>query len=132
MRYYIAYKFSWVEQDKLKQNLNIISKAILETWNESFIFFRDIQKRWDVTIPNEEIMKIDFEEIDNSDWIFVFVDNKEKSEWMLLECGYAKAKWKKIILAIKKWIDLRLLRSLADKVIEFDNVEDLEEKINLT
>lgn len=75
-------------------------------------------------------MPIAFQELDNSDWLFAFVDSKEKSEWLLLECWYAKAKWKKIVLAIKKWIDLRLLRTIADEIIEFSDISDLEEKIN--
>jgi hypothetical protein len=47
---------------------------------------------------------------------------------MLLEIGYAKALGKKLVLVIKRWINLRFLRSLADEIIEFDSIEDI--KIN--
>lgn len=129
MRYYISYKQQWVDIRNLILSLNIISKSIEDTWNETYIFFRDTQNWWDIIIPKKEVMQIIFWEIDYSDAIFVFVDYKEKSEWMLLECGYAKAKWKKIVLAIKKWIELDLLKSIANEVIHYKDLTDLKEKI---
>jgi len=48
---------------------------------------------------------------------------------MLLESGYAKASNKIIILAIKKGFNLRFLRSIADKLIEFENISNLKEEI---
>jgi hypothetical protein len=49
---------------------------------------------------------------------------------MLLEIGYAKALWKRVKLVIKKWINLRFVRALADEIMEFESMEDLESKIN--
>lgn len=129
MRYYIAYKFLWNDKESLKNNLEFISDEINKTWNETFIFFRDVQSRGDIKIDINEIMQKAYWEIDKSQWLFIFIDNVEKSEWLLLEAGYGKAKGKKIILAIKKEIDLRLLRSIADKIIEFDSIDELPEKI---
>lgn len=129
MRYYVAYRHQGADIRLLINNLNIISRAIESTWNSTYIFFRDWQKWGEIIIPINQIMDIALEELDNSEGIFIFVDNKEKSEWLLLECWYAKAKNKKIVLAIKKWIDLRLLRTLADEVIEFSDISDLERKI---
>lgn len=129
MRYYVAYKHQGADIRLLINNLNIISRAIESTWNSTYIFFRDWQKWGEIIIPINKIMNIAFEELDSSDGIFAFVDNKEKSEWLLLECWYAKAKNKKIVLAIKKWIDLRLLKTLADEIIEFSDISDLEKQI---
>lgn len=131
MRYYIAYKHQGADIKNLIYNLNVISKTIEETWNSTYAFFRDKQKFGEIIIPINDIMNIALEELKNSDWLFVFVDNKEKSEWMLIECWYAKAMNKKIVLAIKKWIDLRLLKTIADEIIEFNNIEDLKRKISL-
>jgi hypothetical protein len=47
---------------------------------------------------------------------------------MLLEIGYAKALWKRVKLLIKKWINLRFVRAIADEIIEFDSIEDEEFK----
>ncbi len=129
MKYYIAYKHQGADIQNLINNLTIISKILEENWNTTFAFYRDKQDFWKIAIPMNEIMDIALEELKNSDWIFIFVDNKKKSEWMLIECWCAKAMNKKIVLAIKKWIDLRLLRTLADDIIEFDDIEDLKSKI---
>lgn len=48
---------------------------------------------------------------------------------MLLEIGYALAKKKKIILAIKKDIETTFIRAMADEVIEFEDVKDLSRKL---
>lgn len=129
MKYFISCKQKGLDSETLTYELSFISDLIEKTWNTTFVYFRDIQKWWEISIPNKEIMKIAFDEINKSDALFVFVNHEEKSEWMLLECWYAKAKWKKIVLAIKKWIDSKLLESLSDKIIEFDDLNDLKEKI---
>jgi hypothetical protein len=129
MRYYIAYKFTGSDIKILKNNLDIISNKIKETWNDIFIFFRDIQNRGNIEISINDIVNIDLKELKNSEWFFAFVDNEDKSEWLLIEAWYAKALNKKFILAIKKWIDLRILRTIADEIIEFSDIKDLEVKI---
>ncbi|NDK08736.1 hypothetical protein EOM39_05860 [Candidatus Gracilibacteria bacterium] len=130
MRYYVAYRHQGADIRLLINNLNIISRAIETSGNSTYIFFRDGQKWGEIIIPIRDIMPLAFQELDNSDGLFAFVDNKEKSEGMLIECGYAKAKGKKIVLAIKKGIDLRLLRTIADEIIEFSDISDLEGKIS--
>ncbi|MDD3303066.1 MAG: hypothetical protein PHN31_05935 [Candidatus Gracilibacteria bacterium] len=129
MRYFISCKQQGVDIRNLILSLNIISKAIEELGNETYIFFRDTQNWGDVIIPKKDVMQKAFEEIDKSDIIFVFVDYKEKSEGMLLECGYAKAKNKKIIVAIKKGVESDLLKSIADKVIHYKDLNDLKDEI---
>jgi hypothetical protein len=102
MRYYIAYKFLGTDKDSLKKNLEFISSEIEKTLNETFIFCRDTQDWWNIDVPINQIMLKAYWEIDKSDWLFIFIENNEKSEWLLLEAWYAKAESKKIILAIKK------------------------------
>ncbi len=130
MKYFISYRYAWSDLKKLKDSLIFISDCLEKNQNSTFIFFRDLENWWKKEFSLDKIMKLAFQEIDNSDIIFVFIDSKKKSEWMLLECWYAKAKWKKIILAIKKWLEIRLLKTLADKIIEFKSLKDLKEKIN--
>lgn len=130
MKYFISYRYAWNDLKKLKDSLIFISDCLEKNQNSTFIFFRDLENWWKKEFSLDKIMKLAFQEIDNSDIIFVFIDSKKKSEWMLLECWYAKAKWKKIILAIKKWLEIRLLKTLADKIIEFKSLKDLKEKIN--
>jgi nucleoside 2-deoxyribosyltransferase len=131
MRCYIAYKFLGSDKEILKEKLNIISSEIEKTGNKSFVFYRDVQKWGSINLTTKEIINSAFLEIQKSDVFFAFVEDSEKSEGLLLESGYAKALNKKIILAIKKDINLRLLRSIANEVIEFEDILDLKEKINI-
>ena len=128
MRYYIAYKFLNSDKEILKKNLGIISDMIEKTGNTTCIFYRDLQNRWTISMLIDQVIKQAFIEVKKSDVILAFIESEEKSEGMLLEIGYAKALGKKLVLVIKRWINLRFLRSLADEIIEFDSIEDI--KIN--
>ena len=57
--------------------------------------------------------------------IFIFIKSHEKSEGMLIETGYAFAKKKKIFLVIKEGIKTTFIHQIANKVIEFKDIEDL-------
>ena len=129
MRYYIAYKFLNTDKEMLKKNLGIISDMIEREGNTTCIFYRDIQNRWAIQMSIDEVIKQAFVEVKKSDAILAFIESEEKSEWMLLEIGYAKALGKKLLLVIKRWIHLRFINALADEIIEFESMEDLESKI---
>jgi len=126
MRYYIAYKFADNDKDLLKKNLETISDIIEKTDASTFIFCRDMQRRWTIEMTINEIIHQAFDEVKKSDAIIALIESEEKSEGMLLEIGYAKAVGKKLIVVIKKWVNLRFVRALADEVIEFEKVEDIK------
>ena len=48
---------------------------------------------------------------------------------MLIEIGYAIAKGKRFILAIKKGVETTFIREIADKIIEFETLEELYSKL---
>ena len=126
MRYYIAYKFLNTDKEILKKNLGIISDMIEREWNTTCIFYRDVQNRWAIEMPIDEVIKQAFVQVKKSDAILAFIESEEKSEWMLLEIGYAKALWKRVKLLIKKWINLRFVRAIADEIIEFESIENIK------
>lgn len=74
-------------------------------------------------------LKHAFKEIDKADIFLSIVRSEDKSEGLLMEIGYCLAKNKKIILAINKKVEDTYLREIADEVIEFDNFEDLKNKL---
>ena len=126
MRYYIAYKFLNTDKEMLKKNLGIISDMIEREGNTTCIFYRDIQNRWAIQMSIDEVIKQAFVEVKKSDAILAFIESEEKSEWMLLEIGYAKALGKKLLLVIKRWIHLRFINALADEIIEFESIENIK------
>lgn len=126
MRYYIAYKFLNTDKEILKNNLENICNKIEKMGDTTYIFYRDAQNRGETAIPIDQIIQKAFIEVKKSDIILAFIENEEKSEGMLLEIWYAKALGKKLLLVIKKWINLRFVRSLADETIEFDKIENIK------
>ena len=50
---------------------------------------------------------------------------------MLIEIGYALAKKKKIILAMKEGVNFYFTEDIADKVIEFSDIKDLLIKLEI-
>jgi nucleoside 2-deoxyribosyltransferase len=132
MKIYLTYKLSGADKEKLKNELEKISQCLENIGYQTFIFYRDMNKWGEIEISPDKILEKAFREIKNSDIVFVFLDKIEKSEGMLLELGYAKALNKKIILAIQKDIPkFYFTKSLSDMIIEFDNLENLIEKIKL-
>ena len=68
-------------------------------------------------------------ELDRADCILAFIKSEEKSEGMLIEIGYALAKKKKLILAIKKDVRATFVREMTNEIIEFQNLDELCEKL---
>ncbi len=73
----------------------------------------------------KQVFNYAFKELDKADMLLALVDSPEKSTGMLLEIGYAKAKGKKIIMAVKKGVNAGTLPEFADEVFEFYKVEDI-------
>ncbi|HII14888.1 MAG TPA: hypothetical protein HA362_01095 [Nanoarchaeota archaeon] len=85
-----------------------------------------------IQIPVNQVIINAFAELKKCDGFFAFVESDEKSEGLLLEAGYTKALGKRIVLAIKKGVNLRFLRAIADKVIAFESLDELKGKIKET
>ena len=79
MRYYIAYKFLNTDKEILKKNLGIISDMIEREWNTTCIFYRDVQNRWAIEMPIDEVIKQAFVHVKKSDAILAFIESEEKS-----------------------------------------------------
>lgn len=129
MKIYLAYRLSGVDEKILKQELEKISQVLVEVGHEPFIFRRDVQDWGKKLTDKKYITKACLPEIKKADAFLIFLNSEEKSEGMLIETGFAKAYNKKIILAMKKGLSKHWLPHLADQIIEFEDLEDLENKI---
>ena len=129
MKVYIAYKFSGNDLEKLKSNLIEFDKVIKKLKHHSFIFFRDVQNWVKGNSSAKSIITEAFENIKKCDVILAIIESPEKSEGMLLECGYGKALGKKIIVASKPEGRAFLLKAMADTFFEFNNLNDFELKL---
>ena len=127
MKFFIAHKVIGEDRKKLVKTMEIIFSGLKEAGHEYYCKILENETFQDKT--EKEILTHAFEEIDNSDALFVFVNSGYKSEGMLMEVGYCLAKNKKIILVIKKKVTNKYLRDIADQVIEFEDIGDLKDKL---
>jgi len=130
MKIFLSYKFTGEDQESLKENLSKISSSLEKAGHKCFYsFFRENFFR-EKNFTNKQILEYALKELDISDVILAFIKSEDRSEGMLLEIGYAIAKKKKFILAIKKGVKTTFLREMANRRIEFENIEDLCSKLS--
>jgi len=124
MKVYIAYKFSNEESSELREKLENLDEIVKSLGFETFIFQRDV-KNWDSGVLDSKIVvEKAVEELKKCDVLVCFIDGNEKSEGLLLECGYFKGLGKKVVLVVKKDVRYVLLREFVDDVIEFEDMND--------
>jgi|TARA_B100002003_G_C13708376_1_gene355676 nucleoside 2-deoxyribosyltransferase len=115
---------------ELKKIIPQIHEAIKEAGHEYYSTIFDSEQFINEKWSGKQIMKKAFRKIDNSDLILFFVRSSEISQGMLVELGYSLAKKKKIMLAIQKSIYDSIFRRHIDKVIEFEDLKDLKQKLS--
>jgi len=129
MKIFISHKFRGTNKVNLRDKLEKISEIFEENGLQTFIYFRDKENWKPKSFPPGKVIKEAFKEIEKCDAILGFIDQKEISEGMLLEFGFAKALGKKTILLIAKKCPHPTLEAISDRVIKFDNLSELEKKM---
>jgi len=129
MRVYIAYRFIGEDPNVVRKKTEVVAQAVQKAGHTPFIFNRDIQQWGAVELTLKQIYDQCLEHIRKHDMILAFVSSNEKSEGMLVECGYAKGLHKKIIVAVHQSVEPHWLHQMADTLIEFDTIEELPGKI---
>ena len=127
MKWFIAHKVSGEDYEQLEEEMKQFCSKLTESGHEYYCSFLDRTMR--KTESKEEKIKNAFDKIDSLDGILIMIKSDAKSEGMLLEAGYAIAKGKKFVLLIKEGATANYLRALANHVIEFNDNNDLLEKI---
>ena len=74
---------------------------------------------------HKQILNHALNELKQSDVYLALIKSEDKSEGMLMEAGYAIAEKKRFYLAIKKGVHTTFMRQMADKVIEFETLDEL-------
>jgi len=95
---------------------------------DDFCFIRDIENYKKVFNDPRELMQRAKEEILKSDALLI--DLSVKSTGRAIETGIAFGAGKKIVVIIKKGTRLKdTAKGVADKIIEYDNIEDIVEPL---
>lgn len=125
MKIQLAYRFTGEDPEKTKILLKKIVEIFQGNGHETYTPIFDFNYGGKT---KKQIYTDALDRIDENDALFVLIRGGEKSEGMLVELGYAVAKKKKIIIAIRKEVESRTL-FYADKTIIFEDEEDLLNKI---
>lgn len=126
----LAYRFTGEDQDELAVTLGQIKDALEAKGHTVYCSLNDQHIFREAGRSNREIMEHAFRQLDTADLLFAFIKSDSKSEGMLTEIGYAIAKGKPFWIALRTGVKTTSIAELADKVIEFDSVEDLCQKID--
>ncbi len=128
---YVAYKFKNADVNELKKKLEELSKIIESSTDyKTFIFFRDAQNWGEIKMDIKEVVEKASKAVEECDAILV--EASEKANGIYFEVGYAKALRKKIIIIHKKGTEANFLGATADVSIEYEDFDDLREKLTKT
>ncbi len=125
MKIQLAYKFTGEDAEKLMGILKNITEILGNRGYEVYCPVLDDSK----PAEENEILSHTFKLIDEADVLLALLSSDEKSEGMLMEIGYAVAKNKKIVTAIKKDIGNTRVKDTSHNIIEFENNDDLYGKL---
>ena len=129
MKIFVAHKFSEVDKGQLREKLEKVFSFLEKNGHQTFNYCRDRQKWKEDRRQLGIIVKEALEDLKKSDAILIFIDGPERSEGIYMEFGFAKALGKKVILLIAEDASSPMLEAMADQVIKFKELKDLEGKI---
>ena len=130
MKIFISNKFKGENKRNLKKKLKSIIFILENSGHQTFNSFRDMDN-WNIkSLPPGEAVSWAFKAIKKCDAILCFIDNRELSQGMLLEFGFAKALSKKIILLISKKCSSPTLEMIADYVIRLSSWKEASRKLS--
>ena len=123
---YLAIKF--YEDNKNKKLIEDISDSLLKAGIKTTVMARDYENWGKIQFMPEELMKLTFKLIDNSE--LLIVEFSEKGVGIGIEAGYAFAKNIPIIVIAKEGSNIsNTLRELAKKIIFYNDPKELTSKL---
>lgn len=129
MKIFISQKFRGVDKKILKEKIKKVALALEKRGHSTFNYFRDRENWQPGKYPQSRVIREALEEIRKCDAILAIINQREKSEGMLLEIGFAKALGKKVILLIFEGFSSVFLETLADKIIRLKSLEEINKKL---
>jgi len=119
---YFGIKF--YEDNRNRDEIETISSMLHNDGIETVCISRDIEKWGTVTLSSQELMRITFEAIDDSN--FVILEMSEKGVGLGIEAGYCIAKGKPLIVLIKKGLELSsTMQGIASIIIQYNQPEEI-------
>ena len=126
MKLQLAYRFSGEDRNKIVNELRGMVKVLEGNGHNVYCLILDKNA---IGLSKASSIINAFLHVDSQDVLISWVKSSDKSEGQLLETGYALGRGKKLILLVQKKAETSL-RSLADRVIQYDGYDDLLLKLN--
>jgi len=123
--YFIAYRHTGENPDRLEQLLPLVNNSLQAKGIETYCTYFDENSFRAGNYTPQAIMDHAFKKIDEMGGLFVIQDSLEKSEGMLMEVGYCIAKGLPIVVAKRKAVNSTYLPDMADTSIVYDDTKDL-------
>lgn len=125
MKTFIAYRSTGEAPEQLELLLTAVRDALNAKAVEAYCTFFDEQMIKGKNLNKRQIIEHAFAEIDKVDFLFVLLASNQKSEGMLMEIGYCLAKDIPIIAAVKIGIANSHVPDVAERRLEWSDVNDL-------
>ncbi len=129
MKLFISFRFTGEEPKALRAAIAGAEEALRAAGHETVCSVWEEEKFAEERFTPKQILEWALRELDDADAYFAFVRSPERSEGMLMEAGYALAKGKRFVVAVRRDIKTTFLRHLADILIEYDTDEELHRKL---
>ncbi len=128
MKIFVSYKFTGVPIDNIHALIDPLMD-VLKINHEPYCNLYDSKFYKDNKYGVKQIMDHAFSNLEDCDQQLVLLDHKELSQGMCLEMGYAYKMKMPIILVVRKDIKVSTLKAMSSHVIEYDNHDDMLEKL---
>jgi len=129
MKAFISYKYTNEPIDKLKLLLSVVCDELDVAGVKPYCIFFEKAKG---NIPQKsppEMMQMAFDQISQSNMLFVIQSSELCSEGLLMEVGYAIAKDIPVIVATQSSITNTYLPGMAAQSVRYDNLNDLRQQM---
>jgi len=131
MEAFLSYRFTGEDPVELDSILWKIRKSLSNIWLETFcsLWLEDFFRQNKMTA--DQIYCYCNNRLSESDIFLAFIKSEEESKWMKMELEEALRLNKKIVLAIKEWLNHDNFRTNASKIIEFRTYDEIYEILNI-
>lgn len=125
-RVFVAYKHTGEDPEKLREILTLVKDAFSSVGVEvRCTFFKEDHFKREAMTPRA-IMEHAFRIIDDGcDALFVLQSSANKSEGMILEVGYCRAKGVPVIVAVQKGVSNTYLPEMGDHTFSWETPKQL-------
>jgi nucleoside 2-deoxyribosyltransferase len=130
MKIFLSYRFTGEDPEVLREIIQNICNSLEKAGHSYYCSFWKGDFFNENRFTHKQILEHALKELQKSDVYLAFIKSEDKSEGMLIEAGYALAKKKKFYLAIKKGVYTVFLKEIADKLIEFESLNELYKKLS--